>query len=138
MRHPWWWKEAKLAFVSTYFFLLPFLLFIHFEDSRESDFFMGPHNLTKKYVKKLIFLSILTFFYESFLDQGSVAEAWTNPSPWSIFYVFCFSPIRGYSPSYFGITRRNINNKKLLQKLIFGCFFWSFRPAFGRGSLDQP
>ena len=44
--------------------------------------------------------------------------------------------------SYFDITRRNIEKlffcwKAFTKKLIFGLFFCSLRPLFGRGSLDQ-
>ena len=94
VHHTWWWLEAKLAIVFTYFFVFS-----------------------------------------------------------SFFYAFSFSPTSGilrklifFQPSYFGMTRRNIQKNKSFFYILEGFFtkedfraiFLLFTASVWSRSLDQP
>ena len=55
MRHQWWRTEAKLAIIFTRFFssfFLHLLLFTHFRDTQETNFFSSPPERFRDYIFK--------------------------------------------------------------------------------------
>ena len=126
-----WSRSLYQPLVPGLFFLFSSSLFYAFCFSPTSGIlrkliYYGPSyfGITRRNIKKFIFLYLI-FFYESWFSavfsaiygQRSVAETWSNPSPWSIFVFILFGDFPYKADKFW------LDQMSLMYKLAVSLFF---------------